>query len=63
MAPAGAAGMETCFVNLIEPGDTAIIGVNGVFGTRMCDVAARCGAKVTKVEAPWGNIIVPDAVA
>src|SRR4051812_1871520 len=53
----GSAGMEFCFVNLIEPGDEVIIGVNGVFGTRMVDVAERCGAKVTKVEAPWGRII------
>src|SRR4029453_8561386 len=49
----GSAGMEFCFVNLIEPGDEVIIGVNGVFGNRMVDVAERCGAKVTKVEAPW----------
>jgi len=59
----GSAGMEFCFVNLIEPGDEVIIGVNGVFGTRMCDVAARCGAKVTKVEAEWGSIIEPAQVA
>src|SRR6266571_7032950 len=48
----GSAGMEFCFVNLIEPGDEAVIGVNGVFGGRMADVVARCGAKVHKVEAP-----------
>ncbi len=59
----GSAGMEFCFVNLIEPGDEVIIGVNGVFGTRMCDVAERCGAKVTKVEAPWGRIIEAGQVA
>src|SRR4051812_23078435 len=59
----GSAGMEFCFVNLIEPGDEVIIGVNGVFGTRMVDVAERCGAKVTKVEAPWGTIIEAKAVA
>lgn len=56
----GSAGMETCFVNLLEPGDTAIIGVNGVFGTRMVDVATRCGAEVFKLEAPWGEIIPVD---
>src|SRR5882762_4691750 len=55
----GSAGMEFCFVNLIEPGDEVIIGVNGVFGTRMVDVAERCGARVIKVEAPWGQIIEP----
>jgi len=59
----GSAGMEFCFVNLLEPGDEAIIGVNGVFGTRMVDVAGRCGAKVTKVEAPWGRIIEPQQIA
>lgn len=57
----GSSGMETAFVNLIEPGDTAVIGVNGVFGERMCEVAARCGAKTVRVEAEWGNIVEPDA--
>src|ERR1700690_2494152 len=55
----GSAGMEACFVNLVEPGDTAIIGVNGVFGERMCDVARRCGAEVVRVDAPWGGAIDP----
>lgn len=59
----GSAGMEFCCVNLIEPGDEVIIGVNGVFGGRMVDVAERCGARVTKVEAPWGRIIEPQQVA
>src|SRR5689334_6906151 len=59
----GSAGMEFCFVNLIEPGDEVVIGVNGVFGGRMVDVAERCGAKVTKVEAPWGRIIEAQQVA
>ncbi len=55
----GSAGMEACFVNLVEPGDTAIIGVNGVFGERMCEVARRCGADVVRVEQPWGRAIDP----
>ena len=59
----GSAGMEACLVNLLEPGDTAIIGVNGVFGTRMADIVERCGATPVTVEAPWGRIIEPDAVA
>src|SRR5687767_9442404 len=42
----GSAGMEAVFVNLLEPGDRVLIGVNGVFGERMCDVAERCGAEV-----------------
>ena len=59
----GSAGMEACFVNLLEPGDEVVIGVNGVFGTRMCDVAERCGATVNRVEAEWGTIIEPSAIA
>ena len=55
----GSAGMEACFVNLIEPGDKAIVGVNGVFGERMCEVARRCGAEVVRVEEPWGHPIDP----
>src|SRR6185369_10096946 len=59
----GSAGMEFCFVNLLQPGDEAVIGVNGVFGGRMVDVAERCGAKVMKVEAAWGRIIEPQQIA
>jgi len=55
----GSAGMEACLVNLLEAGDHAIIGVNGVFGERMCEVARRCGAEVVRVEAPWGHAIDP----
>ena len=54
MSGTGSAGMETCFVNLLEPGDAVLIGVNGVFGTRMVDVARRCGAQVDTVEVEWG---------
>ncbi len=59
----GSAGMEFCFVNLIEPGDEVLIGINGVFGTRMAEVAARCGARVVTVEAPWSRIIEPQQIA
>jgi alanine-glyoxylate transaminase/serine-glyoxylate transaminase/serine-pyruvate transaminase len=58
----GSAGMEAAFVNVIEPGDVAVIGVNGVFGERMCDVARRCGAEVVRVEAAWGRPLDPEAV-
>lgn len=58
----GMAGMEAAVVNLVEPGDEVAIGVNGVFGERMCDVAARAGATVHRIEAPWGSTIDPDAV-
>lgn len=56
----GSAGMETCLVNLLEPGDEAVVCVHGVFGNRMTDIAERCGATVTKVEAEWGKPIDPD---
>src|SRR5256885_15959386 len=59
----GSAGMEACFVNLLEPGDVAIVGVNGVFGERMCDVASRCGAEVVRVEEEWGTAIDPARLA
>ena len=58
----GSAGMETCLVNLLEPGDECIIGINGVFGGRMKDIAERCGTKVHAVEADWGNIIEPSQI-
>jgi alanine-glyoxylate transaminase/serine-glyoxylate transaminase/serine-pyruvate transaminase len=57
MSGTGSAGMETCFVNLVESGDAVLIGVNGVFGTRMVDVAQRCGAQVDTVEAEWGTAL------
>ncbi|WP_437186049.1 pyridoxal-phosphate-dependent aminotransferase family protein [Planctomicrobium sp. SH668] len=52
----GSAGMETCVVNLIEPGDRMLVCVNGVFGGRMADVAARAGAEVRKIERPFGEV-------
>jgi alanine-glyoxylate transaminase/serine-glyoxylate transaminase/serine-pyruvate transaminase len=55
----GSAGMEACFVNLLEAGDTAIVGANGVFGDRMCEVARRCGADVVRVEEEWGEPLDP----
>ena len=59
----GSAGMEACVVNLIEPGDEMIVCVNGVFGTRMRDVAQRYGATVHSIEADWGGTIDPQQVA
>lgn len=58
----GSAGMECCFVNLLEPGDTVIVCINGVFGGRMKENAERCGAQVVTVESPWGQAVDPDAV-
>lgn len=55
----GSAGMEACFANLLEPGERALIAVQGVFGERMTSVAERCGAKPIRVEADMGEIIPP----
>ncbi len=55
----GSAGMEAAFVNFIRPGDPAGVGVNGVFGGRMCDVASRAGADVIRVDEEWGRAIDP----
>jgi alanine-glyoxylate transaminase/serine-glyoxylate transaminase/serine-pyruvate transaminase len=53
----GSAGMEAALVNLLEPGDTAIVVVAGVFGTRMADIVGRTGAKLVKIEVPWGQVV------
>ncbi|MHB1557051.1 MAG: pyridoxal-phosphate-dependent aminotransferase family protein [Isosphaeraceae bacterium] len=58
----GSAGMETVIVNLIEPGDRMLVCVNGVFGSRMQDVAERAGAEVTVIERPYGQVFDPDEV-
>ncbi|MBV9659975.1 MAG: alanine--glyoxylate aminotransferase family protein, partial [Acidimicrobiales bacterium] len=58
----GSAGMEAAFVNLVGPGEVVVVGVNGLFGERMCDVAARCGAEVVRVDAPWGHPLDPAAL-
>ena len=58
----GSAGMEMCMVNLLEPGDEALICVNGVFGGRMSDVVERCGARLHRIDAPWGQPIDPETL-
>jgi len=58
----GSAGMEAAFVNLVEPDDRVLILINGVFGTRMADVAGRLGAKVETVEFEWGTPVTLDSV-
>lgn len=59
----GSAGMETCVVNLIEPGDRMLVCVNGVFGGRMADVARRAGAEVITLERNFGEIFSSDEIA
>lgn len=58
----GSAGMEASIVNIVEPGDAVVVGVNGVFGARLAAIVARCGGKAIPVEAPWGQIIEPEAL-
>lgn len=58
----GSVGMEACFVNLLEPGDTIIVCENGVFGGRMKQMAERCGATVIMVSSPWGRAVDVAAV-
>ncbi len=58
----GSAGMEAAFVNLVEPGDRVLILLNGVFGTRMQDVATRLGGSVDALEFAWGTPVEPEAV-
>ena len=58
----GSAGMEAVIANLIEPGDRAIVGVNGVFGTRLATMIERSGGLPSRIEAPWGATIPIEAL-
>jgi len=63
LSATGSAGMEACLGNLLEPGDAVVVGVAGVFGERMCDVASRVGANVTAVRTEPGTILDPAEMA
>lgn len=56
----GSAAMEASLANVVEPGDTVIVGVNGAFGGRLVEMAKRMGARVVAVEAEWGRIVPPE---
>lgn len=58
----GSSGMEACLVNLVEPGDEVAVCVNGVFGTRMCDIVRRLGGTLIRIDADWGRSIEPETV-
>ena len=55
----GSAGMEACFVNLVQPGDKVIVCQNGVFGGRMKENVERCGAQAIMVQDAWGTAVDP----
>jgi alanine-glyoxylate transaminase/serine-glyoxylate transaminase/serine-pyruvate transaminase len=59
LSATGSAGMEACLANLLERGDEIVVGVAGVFGERMCDVARRMGARVIRVETEPGTALDP----
>jgi alanine-glyoxylate transaminase / serine-glyoxylate transaminase / serine-pyruvate transaminase len=58
----GTAGMEAAFVNVVEPGDKVLIGVNGFFGERMVEIAGRCGVEVKRLDGIWGKPFEPAVV-
>jgi alanine-glyoxylate transaminase/serine-glyoxylate transaminase/serine-pyruvate transaminase len=55
----GSVGMETCLVNLVEPGSKVLVCINGVFGGRMKSIVERCGAEAVVINVPWGKAIDP----
>jgi alanine-glyoxylate transaminase/serine-glyoxylate transaminase/serine-pyruvate transaminase len=58
----GMAGMESCLVNLVEPGDRVVVCVKGFFGERIVEVAGRSGAAVTAIQRPWGEVFDPQQI-
>ncbi len=58
----GSAGMETCFANLVEPGDKVLVAINGVFGNRMKENIERCGGEAIVVDIPWGKPVEPQLI-
>ncbi len=59
----GSAAMEAALANCVEPGDIVLIGVNGYFGERLCDMASRYGADVRRLEKPWGEVFSREEIA
>src|ERR1700681_879064 len=62
ISASGSAGIETAVVNVLEPGDEAIVCVNGIFSERMAEIAERTGAKIHRVSAPFGQVVDPEDV-
>lgn len=59
----GTSAMEAALANLVEPGDPLLACVHGYFGDRLAEIARRLGAKVDRLEVPWGNTFEADAIA
>lgn len=59
----GSASMEATLANCAEPGDVVLIGVNGYFGERLCDMASRYGADVRRMDKPWGEVFSIEEIA
>ena len=62
ISASGTGGIETAMVNALEPGDEAIVCVNGMFSNRMAEIAERTGAKIHRVPAPLGRTVDPEDV-
>ncbi len=60
MSGTGTSGLETIMLNLLEPGDEAVVGVIGYFGQRLQEMATRAGARVRVLEAPFGHVLPPE---
>lgn len=58
----GGSGMDAALLNLVEPGDTVVVGRAGFFAHRMVGIAERLGARVVVVDAPWGQALDPRAL-
>lgn len=58
----GSAGMEAALYNLIEEGDEVLVAINGYFGERMCQMIPRCGGRIRRIDAAWGDIFHPEQV-
>ncbi len=58
----GSAALEAAMTNAVQPGDTVIVGVNGVFGMRLAEMARRQGATAVEIEAEWGRIVEPERI-
>ena len=58
----GSSGMESAFVNVVEPGDEVLVCVNGVFGNRMSDIVERIGGVLRRIDRPWGEVFDPTEI-